>query len=234
MSVLSTNSVPAGAGTTTAPLASFEDAYNFGSGSSILRTFAGLPTSAQDDLMWQATAMIEDRCDRRLAPFTGLVESHRAEGVDHDVLGASDMPMDLHTAIGYSQAIAFANTNLVRDFWLDQWAPKRAEIWAYDVTQIKLLLAYGATYIVPAGAWQGPEADTGFVRLQLGVFCPVGTMVEVTYGGGYSQTPYALKQATILQAFKLAIVGAEPDQRKDMSTTELDAEILSAIAPYIR
>jgi hypothetical protein len=40
--------------------------------------------------------------------------------------------------------------------------------------------------------------------------------------------------ATVLTAAKLAIVSAEPQNRKDMSTEELDAEILGLLVGYIR
>lgn len=224
--------VTVGPGGTTAPLADFADAQAWQAGTEILRGFTD-PT-AQTELMWAATMKIEDRCDRRLAPFTGLVESYRAEGVDQDVLGSADLPMNLQTALGWSQSIAFASTDLVRDFWLKEYAPVRAESWSYNITQIRLLLAYGDIMVVPQGNWQGPENDSGWVRFTLGTFCPVGTMIEVTYDGGYSQVPYGLKVATILEAFKTAVVSAEPEARKDLSLAELDAEILSYIAPYIR
>jgi hypothetical protein len=227
-----TASGTASPGTTLAPLATFADAVNFGSGALNLRDFTD--PSAQTDLMWMATSQIEDRCGRRLAPFTGITESTRAEGVDIDVLGSADMPMNLPTALGFSQSIAFASTDLVRDYMLDQYAPVRSDLWEYSITSIDLLLAYGNTFQVVLGQIQGPQPDTGHIRFNLGTFCPVGTTIVTTYGGGYQTTPYSLKLATILQAFKFAVIGAEPEQRKDMSTLELDAEILSLIAPYIR
>lgn len=221
----------AGPGTTIAPLATFADAQKYGAGAEILRSFTD--SQSQTDLMWEATGLIEDRCDRRLALCTSITENHRAEGVDQDVLGGADMPMNLITALGYSQSIAFANTNLVRDFWLDQYPPVRPDAWTYTITSIDIDLAYGDQLTVAQGGIQGPM-PSGWVRLNLGTFCPVGSQIIVTYGCGYSIVPYSLKMAAILQAFKLAVVGAEPEQRKEMSTAELDAEILSAIAPYIR
>lgn len=230
MSIISSGT--AGPGTTLTPLATFADALNFGAGGEIFRAFDD--PQAQTDLMWAATQNIEDRCQRRLAPFTNVTESFRAEGVDIDVLGSANMPMYLPQALGYSQSLAFSNFNLVRDIWLEHHAPTRPDLWEYNIIQIALLLAYGGSPLVTTAAIQGPNPDTGWLRMNLGTFCPIGTMIQVTYGGGYNPVPYPLKLATIFQAMKFAVVGASPEMRKDVNTVELDAEILSLIAPYIR
>jgi hypothetical protein len=215
----------------TTPFATFDQAVAWQAGAELLAKYdeaSGL------DLMISATEEIEDRCDRRLAPFT-VTESHRATGVDQDILGSADMPLDITGALGYSQALAFASVNMVRDVMLEEYAPRRQDLWSYTVTQIELLRAYGDTQIVPATEIEGPEPDTGHFRFHLGVFCPVGTFIRVTYQGGYTAgIPTALNKACIYQAFKLAIVGAEPEARKELSLAELDAMILGQIAPYIR
>lgn len=216
----------------TTPFATFAQAEAFQSGSEVFRSITD-PT-AQTDLMITATEQIEDRCDRRLSPFT-VTESHRATGVDQDILGSADMPLGLTGALGYSQALAFSSVNMVRDVFLDEYAPRRSDLWTYTVGQIELLRAYGDTQIVDVGEIEGPEPDSGHLRFHLGVFCPVGSWIRVTYSGGYTATtPWALQQACIYQAMKLAIIGAEPEARKELSTAELDAEVLTLIAPYIR
>lgn len=215
------------------PLASFQEALEFGAGKEILRDFTD--PAAQTALMVRATRQIESRCQRRLAAFTGLFESHRAQGVDQDTLGQPDMPLDLASALGVSQAIAFASTSLVRDIWLDNYPPLYQDLWSYNVTAIQLALAYGDVMNVnPAQAVEGPEVDTGWIRLHLGTFCPVGTIIKVTYDGGYQTVPEDLNTACIYQAFKFAILGAEPEQRKDLSTADLDAEVFSLTVPYIK
>lgn len=216
----------------TTTLVSFDTADQFASGPSIFRGFRDNPT-AQDALMLRTTRTIENRCGRRLVSFTKS-ESHRAEGVDQDGFGNADMPMNLQTALGWSQSVAFANTNLVRDVWLDECAPVFPDMWSYTLVQIELLLAYGDNMTVGAGSVQGPQPDSGWLRLNLGTFAPVGTTIVVTYSGGYDPIPDDLQQAAIFQAMKFALLGAEPEQRKDLSTAELDAEILGLIAPYIR
>jgi hypothetical protein len=216
----------------TTPFATFSQAQNFGSGVETLRSFTD-PT-AQLDLMIAATENIEDRCDRRLAPFTQLTESCRLQAVDQDELGSADMPMDLLAASGYSQALAFQSVNMVRDVFLTQYPPRREDLWEYNIDNILLIRAYGDTQIVPTTSIEGPW-DTGHFRFQLGIFAPVGTECVVTYDGGYTvNIPYALQLACIYQAIKMAVIGAEPESRKELSLSELEGEILKLIAPYIR
>lgn len=218
--------------TTITPLASFDEALEFGSGGSVFRDFT---PDAGARLMARATRAVENRCTRRMAPFAGLTESQRAQDVDQDILGAADMPLDLTGALGYSQAIAFSSVSMVRDVYLDQYAPVDQDLWTYNVEQILLIRAYGDTQLVENTSIEGPETDTGHFRFHLGIFCPVGTTIRVTYGGGYTVgIPEDLATACILQAMKLAVIGVEPETRKDMSTAELDAEILTLIAPWIR
>lgn len=217
---------------TPVPFASFSDAIGFGSGQRMLRDIKD--PAVQDRLMMAASKSIENQCQRRLMPFTGLVESVRAQDVDQDILGAADMPMDMAGALGYSQAVAFASVSMVRDIMLEQWAPVQQDNWAYNVDQIKLIRAFGDTQFVNVSQIEGPYPDTGRFRFHLGIFCPVGTTVQITYDGGYQETPDDLWQACIYRAFKFAVVGAEPEKREALSTAELDAEVLTLIAPYIR
>lgn len=217
---------------TVTPLADFNDAVSWMAGAEILRNVTD--PAAQTRLMTWATRSIENQCERRLAPFTGLTESQRATGVDTGILAGSDMPLDLTGALGRSQALAFASTNMVRDIWLREYAPVLQDQWSYTVTQIQLVRAYGDTELVNPSQIEGPEPDTGHLRFRLGTFIPEATTVRVTYDGGYQQVPDDLQLACIYRAFKFAVIGAEPETRKEMSTAELDAEVLTLIAPYIR
>lgn len=218
---------------TVAPLATYSQATSFLAGNQILRYITD--PAAQTALMIQATRSIENQCERRLAPFTGLVESKRAIGVDTGILAGSDMPLDLTGALGRSQALAFNSTRMVRDIWLSEYAPILPDLWAYTVSEIKLVRAYGDTELVDPASIEGPYPDSGHFRFRLGTFVPEATTVAVTYAGGYSGgIPEDLQLACIYRAYKFAILGTEPEQRKDMSTAELDAEILTLIAPYIR
>ncbi len=213
-------------------LAQWSDTNDVGRANTVFRDYTD--PNAQQALLLQATRAIENRCDRRLVPFTGLYESQRAMGIDQGILAGSDMPLDLSGALGRSQALAFASTRMVRDIWLRQYAPRFEEYWTYDVTQIQLVRAYGDTELVPPTSVEGPEPDSGHIRFRLGTFVPEGTTIRVTYDGGYDPIPADLTLACCYQAAKYAVLGAEPETRKDMSLVELDAEILSLIAPYIR
>lgn len=75
--------------------------------------FADLFVHFDPDVVQQflvdATRKCEDETDRRLAPFTGLVESHRASGVDPDEYGdAGGIPIDPQGVVGASYAAALA------------------------------------------------------------------------------------------------------------------------------
>lgn len=216
------------------PLASANDFQAWGSNAQLVQNTAVWTPTALDTLMTRATRSVESRCDRRLAAFTGLLETSRADGVDTDGLADSDFPLDLVGALGRSQARAYGATSLVRDVWLREYAPVYADLWATTVSSIQLVLAYGGTYDVDPGSVEGPEPDTGHLRFRLGTFVPAGTTVRVTYSGGYTTVPDDLEQATILQATKLVLLAAEPELRTGMSTADLDAEILMLLDPYIR
>ena len=218
----------------TQPFASYDDFVGFGSVGELVQNTSIWTQDTITDLLCDATSIIEDRCDRRLAPFTGYVETFRAEGVAPDGLMNDDVPMDLRSALGRSQSIAFGSTDLVRDFWLSQFAPVNHGLWKYNLTNITLTTVYGAIETIPVGNVEGPQIDTGHLRLQLGTFCPPGTTVQFTYDGGYQMIPRSLKQACMFEAMKTLLLGAEPELRSGMSFGELDGMILSLIAPYVR
>lgn len=216
------------------PLASVADFEAFGSFTELVQNSQVWTPGTLASLMVRASRRIESKCNRRLSPFT-ITESHRAEGIDPDGVAPSDIPLDLEAALGRSKALAFGALNMVRDFWLDQYAPVWQDLWTYGVANIQLARAYGDIENVPPSQIEGPEPDTGHFRLRLGTFCPIGTTVRITYSGGYTvEVPEELNTACVLQAAKLVLVGAEPELREGLSLASLDEEILDNIAPYIR
>lgn len=220
---------------TPVPLATVADFMGFGSNKELVQKTTRWTEAALTRLMLRATTAIQDRCDRYLAPFTGLTESKRAEGVANDSSPNDDVPLDLRSALGRAQSMAFGATALVRDFWLAQYAPVRQDLWTYTLERIEVITPYGGALTIPPNQiTDGPQPDNGHFRLPLGEFCPPGSTVIVTYSGGYTPIPYGLNLACVMQAMKFALIGAEPEARKDMSTANLDDELLMLLAPYIR
>lgn len=212
-------------------LASAPDFVAYGS---LTEVFRNNPDPDPTPLLTRATRAIESRCDRRLAPFTGLVESSRAEGIDNEISTGASWPLDLPAALGRSKANSFGATSLVRDLWLREYAPQYADMWTATITSLQLIRAFGDIETVGPTAVEGPQPDTGHVRLRLGTFCPPGTTIVVTYSGGYDPVPDDLVQACLLQATKATLLGAEPQTRTGMSYAELDAEIAALLDPYMR
>lgn len=222
---------------TVSPLATWQDFESFGSNAELVQNEEVWTTLAKTKLMNRATRRIESMCNRRLAPFTGLIESQEAYGIDPDEYGSQgSMPMDITGALGWSQAAALGVSDMVRKFWLDQSCPQYADYWSITVESILILRTFGDTQLInDAGLLtvQGPNYDTGLVKLQIGTYCPIGSTVVFTYSGGYTvQIPEDLNLACILQAMKFALIGAEPELRKDMSSKELDDEITMLLAPF--
>lgn len=189
-------------------------------------------------VMTRASQQVESRCQRRFAPFL-ITETHIAEGVS--MFGSGDdpgMPLSFQGSLGLSQNRAFGGGTLVRDFWVDQYAPLWTDFWSYTSMTVALYPMQGGTQMVVNYANSGfpwyPDVDTGMVRLPLGTFCPVGTKIQVTYGGGYTTYPTDLIQAVKLQAAKTYIVEIEPQARSGMDTADLDAEIIDLLAPYVK
>jgi hypothetical protein len=213
------------------PLATAADFNEFGSFALLIREN---PTPGLlDKLMLRASRAVESRCDRRLAPFT-VVETQRMEGIDLASNYSSGTPLDLMGALGRSQATAYGTSSTARDFWLREYAPQYADMWAYSNLSVQLTRATGGIEQVLLSGLEGPRRDTGHVRFTLGTYVPPGTNLAITYSGGYQTVPEDLNLATVFQAAKFAIVSAEPQMREGMDTLELDAEILTLLLPYIR
>lgn len=220
------------------PFAWPQDFTSFAAGQELVQNTEVWSDAALLSLLTRATRSIESRCQRRLAPFSGKQESHMAMGIDPNEYGQqSGMPMDLTGALGWSQAASMGVSDMVRKFWLDENPPMYQEYWTYTMESLEILRTFGDTQTFSGSAFttlQGPEYDTGLVRMQIGTYCPLGSTIRVTYGGGYSVIPDDLQLACIYQATKMLLLGAEPEMRGSMGYGELDDEIRVLIAPYAR
>ena len=192
------------------------------------------------ETMVEATDHIENMVGRRLAPFSGHTYEDRLFGIDPDEMGNGGSPtmaMPWAGSLGTSYSNALGAGQLVRHFWLDQFAPFHPELWTYSIQSIVLDLTYGneMTIDFSNGGLTGPSATDGHCWMRIGTFCPVGTRVKVVYGGGYTvAVPPALKRACIFQAAKFLMMDAEPMLRQQMNTDELDAQIVSILASWAR
>lgn len=188
------------------------------------------------DTMLQATDHIEGLTQRRLAPFTGVLYQDRLLGIDPMEYGATaDMPLPFSGSLGLSYANAVGASDLVRHFWLDEFAPRNSELWTYNVQSIILELTYGNTIAVNVSGVRGPATTDGHIWLPLGTLAPIGTRVNVLYGGGYTVgIPPSLRLACLYQAVKFLIVDTEPQSRQGLHTDALEAQIVSLLAPWAR
>jgi hypothetical protein len=220
------------------PLATADQFKAFGSAKELIQKADRWPDSSIATLMVDATTMLQSRCQTRLSPFTSKVETHQAIGISPDEYGQQgDIPMDLTGALGWSQAAALGVNSMVREFWLDDAAPMYPEWWSYNLESVKILRTFGDSQLISSPAdfanWQGPDVDTGHVKMPIGTYCPIGSMIVVTYGGGYNPIPGDLKMACIFQGMKLVMLGMEPAARKGvLSMDEIDAEIAVILGAY--
>lgn len=166
---------------------------------------------ALDQIMIEATREAEGICGRRLAPFTQLPESHRATGIDPDEYADSaNLPMDIQGTIGRSYATALGASSLVRHCWLNEYAPRHAEMWQYANLTISLVRSYGGTQQVTTAQLLSTDNDTGHVFFQLGLFLPIGSNLRISYDGGYQTTPADLGRATKYLAAVAALAEIDP------------------------
>lgn len=144
--------------------------------------------SVQNDLLLEATRICEGMAgDRRLAPFTGLVESHRLDGVDPDeYTDAANLPLDLAGTLGRSYAYSIGASTLVRHCWLNEFAPRHTELWTYSDITLTITRSYGGSQTLTVNQYTGPELDSGHVWFNLGQFIPIGSYGRITYSGGYT------------------------------------------------
>lgn len=197
------------------------------------------PTVLQEYLE-DATDHLEDLTSRRLAPFTGHIYEDMMWGIDPNEYGdtSAGMPIDIYGSLGVSYANALGAGDLVRHFWLDQYAPLYPELWTYSITEMNVFLTYGnyQPITVEHGLLaNSPEITSGHCWLTLGTFTPEGTRIQVKYSGGYTKgIPRSLRTACMLQASMFLIVESETQARSNMNMDEADAQLGRLLAPWMR
>lgn len=164
-----------------------------------------------DELMIEATRVCEGIAGRRLAPFTGVPETHRATGIDPDEYSdAASVPLDLQGTLGRSYSDALGAGDQVRHCWLNEFAPRYPEMWTYSNVQVTILRSYGGSSALAAGNVIGAEADSGHIWFTLGTFLPLGSLIRAVYDGGYTTVPADLARACKLQAAVLVLGEIDP------------------------
>lgn len=168
--------------------------------------------AALDQIMIEATRQCEGIAGgRRLAPFTAVPESHRAEGIDPDeYTDAAALPADIQGALGRSYANALGAGDQVRHVWLNEFAPRYPEMWTYSNLQVTILRSYGGSQSVAAASIVGAENDSGHIWFTLGTFLPIGSLIRVMYGGGYTTVPADLGRACKLVAAVNVLAEIDP------------------------
>jgi hypothetical protein len=190
-------------------------------------------TQVQTDLLLEATRICEGIADRRLVSFT-VTETHRAEGIDPDEYGdAANLPLDLQGTLGRSYAYALGASTLIRHCWLNEYAVRHPEYWAYGNVSVQLVRSYGGTQNLASTQTVGPEADSGHLWFNLGVFCPIGTLIRVTYTGGYQQIPADLIRACKLVTASLVLRELSPNSQS-RNPELLTAEAMNLLKRYER
>lgn len=187
--------------------------------------------AVQSDLLMEATRLCEGAAGgRRLAPFVGLVETHRLSGVDPDEYADSaNLPLDLVGTVGRSYAYALNSSTLVRHFWLNQYASRHPELWSYADLSMTVTRSYGGITGITSSQYVGPEIDSGHVWFTLGQFIPIGSLARVTYSGGYTTTPADLVRAGKLMTASLIIRELAPSaQSRDPHLLADEAERICA------
>lgn len=190
------------------------------------------------DLLVEATAHLEDRTGRRLAPFTGHLYEDRLHGIDPTEYGNSaDLPVDIYGSLGISYATALGSSDLTRHFWLDQFAPAYPELWTYTIESMIIYRTYGDYQVIDFanGGIRGPSITDGHCWLRLGTFAPIGSRVQVRYSGGYTKgIPASLRRACLFMVAKFILLEFEPQIRSNMDLREIDMQLDNLIAPWVR
>ncbi|MEV5944444.1 hypothetical protein [Streptomyces sp. NPDC051994] len=197
----------------------------------LVRAFS---STAQTNLMLQATRACESACDRRLASFSGVTETQRADAMDVEDAMDAYVPLDPTSQLGFSRAQSLGSTLLTRHFWVREHPPRYPELWTGSIASINLRRSFSGTQTVDISTVQY-EPDTGHVRFQLGTFVPAGTTIVVTYSGGYGTVPADLVQACQYMAASMAVKQLDPvDGRSGHDPDALRSDALEMLAPYTR
>jgi hypothetical protein len=201
--------------------------------------YADLATNLQagelDEVMVEATRACESIVGKRLAPFT-ITETHRAEGVDPDEYGdgLNSIPLDLPGTVGRSYASALGAGSLVRHLWLDNFAVRYPEMWTpYVVNSATIVRSYGGSQNVTVSTIIGPEPDSGHVWFQIGTFLPIGSLIRVSYSGGYTTTPGDLVRAVKAMAASIIIKELDPSIGSAHDPDLLRDEAVEFLGPYM-
>lgn len=185
-------------------------------------------------ILLEATRIAEDETDRRLAPFT-ITENIRAEGVDPDEYpGGANLPMSIQSTLGASYASSVGATDLVRQCWVAQYAPKYQDMWAYSNVSVTIIRSYGGSQQIPAAQiLSGPEPDSGHLWFQLGTYLPINSRIRVTYSGGYTVAiPASLVRAA--KYLTAEIVIRELNPVTDHNPDQLHLDALAILANWVR
>ncbi|MFJ6215006.1 hypothetical protein ACIQGZ_16970 [Streptomyces sp. NPDC092296] len=214
------------------PLATADD-LQVGQFADLVRGFS---PEALDVLMVEATRLCEDACGRRLAPFTGLPESHRAQGIDPDELpGDAGIPVSMQATLNMSYANALGGAgSMVRHVWLNEFAPRYPDLWQYGNLSVSLILSQGGLQRVGPAQIVGAEPDSGHVWFQLGTFLPPGSLIRVQYDGGYQTMPASLARAGKLMAASLAATELDPMVQTGHDAGALREQAEKILASYAR
>lgn len=190
--------------------------------------------AALNDVLLEATRACESEAGRRFVPFT-VTESHRAEGIDPNELGEliSGIPLDFAAAQGVSYAAALGTgIQLVRRIWLNETAPRYPEMWAYSNVSVSVTVSIGGTN--PAQLLRPVAPDTGLVWLRLGSFVPQGSILDVTYSGGYQTYPADLRRAGKYMAASIIARELAPFGNVSHNADELESLAVMRLAAYAR
>jgi hypothetical protein len=219
------------------PLIDTDTFKAFGSARELIQNSDRWPDATLNQLLVSVTTMIQSRCQSRITPFTNKIETHSAYGISPDEYTAQGMmPTDLSGALGWSRAAAFGVTAMIREFWVDECAPMYGEWWTFTLNKVTILRTMGDQQIfTDFTRWQGPDVDTGHVKMPVGTYCPVNSVLQVEYSGGYNPVPGDLQMAATFLAMKQIILANEPTARRGtLDLMELDNEVTSLIAPYAK
>jgi hypothetical protein len=194
-----------------------------------------LSDQALSDYLVEGTRLCETETGRRLAPFT-ITETHRADMIDPDEYSdTANLPMDIQSTLGMSYAAAMGASSLVRHCWVDEYACRYQDLWAYSGVSVTIIRSYGGTQILaPTQILNGPEPDTGHLWFQLGLFLPIGSRVRIGYSGGYTiAVPADLVRANKLMTASIIVRELNPeDASHDPDILYTDA--LKILVNYLR
>lgn len=94
-------------------------------------------------------------------------------------------------------------------------------MWIYPDVQVLILRSSGGSQLIEPSRLVGPEPDSGHVWFPSGAYLPAGSLIRVTYSGGYTRAvPASLSRVCQLMAAHLAVTELRP------GTTQHDADIL--------